>query len=199
MKSFYSLIALFLLTGILLTSCGITIEKRQHTKGYYIHTNARQQSAKAHSSQVTPEAVTAEQAESSTVAKNVPAEAPKHEELAAVSDAGAAIRPADEATEERPAIAERRHVGGNITNNTPATEIKDHISWKEKTSTNLKKMKSSSARSDSAGLSLFWIVILVLLVLWALGLIGGWGPGGLIYILLVVALILLILWLLRVV
>jgi len=59
---------------------------------------------------------------------------------------------------------------------------------------------SPAAASDSAGLSLLWIVIVVLLVLWALGLLaGGFGLGGFINILLVIALILLILWLLRII
>ncbi|MBK6834313.1 MAG: lmo0937 family membrane protein [Bacteroidetes bacterium] len=54
--------------------------------------------------------------------------------------------------------------------------------------------------SSGDGLSLLWIVILVLLILWALGLIsGGFGLGGFINILLVIALILLILWLLRII
>lgn len=60
--------------------------------------------------------------------------------------------------------------------------------------------KQSAAASDSAGLSLLWIVIVVLLILWALGLLaGGFGLGGFINILLVIALILLILWLLRII
>lgn len=61
-------------------------------------------------------------------------------------------------------------------------------------------IKSSAASSEDDGLSLLWIVIVVLLVLWALGLIsGGFGLGGLINILLLIALILLILWLLRII
>jgi Family of unknown function (DUF5670) len=56
---------------------------------------------------------------------------------------------------------------------------------------------SSGAARD--GLSLLWIVIVVILILWLIGLIaGGFGLGGLINILLIIALILLILWLLRV-
>jgi hypothetical protein len=54
---------------------------------------------------------------------------------------------------------------------------------------------SSPVTSD---LSLLWIVIIILLVLWALGLIAG-NFGGLIHLLLVIALILLILWLLRII
>jgi hypothetical protein len=50
----------------------------------------------------------------------------------------------------------------------------------------------------TSDLSLLWIVIIILLVLWALGLIAG-NFGGLIHLLLVIALILLILWLLRII
>jgi len=50
------------------------------------------------------------------------------------------------------------------------------------------------------GLSLFWIVILVILILWAIGFLsGGFGLGGFINLLLLVALILLILWLIRII
>jgi hypothetical protein len=52
---------------------------------------------------------------------------------------------------------------------------------------------------DRDGLSLFWVVILVIIILWAIGFFAGWGTGGLINLLLVVALILLILWLLRII
>jgi hypothetical protein len=50
----------------------------------------------------------------------------------------------------------------------------------------------------TSDLSMLWIVIIVLIVLWALGLIAG-NFGGLIHLLLVIALILLILWLLRII
>jgi len=53
--------------------------------------------------------------------------------------------------------------------------------------------------SDEA-LSLIWIIILVVLILWLLGYLGGgWGIGGAIHLLLVIALVLLILWLLRII
>ncbi len=60
------------------------------------------------------------------------------------------------------------------------------------------KSKFPTASRSGDGLSLFWIVILVILILWALGLLSG-GFGGLINLLLLIALILLILWLLRVI
>jgi hypothetical protein len=64
-----------------------------------------------------------------------------------------------------------------------------------------KQLKSSlfpSPLPATADLSLLWIVIIILLVLWALGLISG-NFGGLIHLLLVIALILLILWLLKII
>jgi len=62
------------------------------------------------------------------------------------------------------------------------------------------KSNTTSLNREHEGLSLFWIVILILLILWAIGLAsGGFGIGGLINVLLVIALVLLILWLLEVV
>jgi hypothetical protein len=64
---------------------------------------------------------------------------------------------------------------------------------------NVKEKISPSASSDDA-LSLLWIVIVIILILWLLGFaLGGLGLGGAIHILLVIALILLILWLLGII
>src|SRR6185312_9721473 len=53
---------------------------------------------------------------------------------------------------------------------------------------------------ERAALSLLWIVIIVILILWLIGIIaGGWGLGGLINLLLIIAIILLVLWLLRII
>jgi len=63
------------------------------------------------------------------------------------------------------------------------------------------QLKSSlfpSLAPASGDLSLLWIIIIILLILWALGFISG-NFGGLVHLLLVIALILLILWLLRII
>lgn len=65
-------------------------------------------------------------------------------------------------------------------------------------STIAEKKAKNSAVSEGDGLSLLWIIIVVLLILWALGFISG-NFGGLVHLLLVIALILLILWLLRII
>lgn len=59
--------------------------------------------------------------------------------------------------------------------------------------------KEETVSQDEAR-SLFWIVVVVLIVLWALGLISGsFGLGVIFNLLLVIALVLLLLWLLRIV
>lgn len=65
---------------------------------------------------------------------------------------------------------------------------------------NEQAFKPAPLASDRDGLSLLWIVILAILILWAVGfLAGGLGLGGLIHVLLVIALVLLVLWLLRII
>jgi hypothetical protein len=58
---------------------------------------------------------------------------------------------------------------------------------------------TKSDDDDDDGLSLFWIVILVIVLLWAVGFLGGFLFGGLIHLLLLVALVFLILWLLHII
>ncbi len=82
------------------------------------------------------------------------------------------------------------------------TETETYVNKQNIIIRNVKQLNKTvkNSRSDGDGLSLFWVVILVILILWLLGfLAGGFGLGGLINLLLVVALILLILWLLRVI
>jgi len=67
---------------------------------------------------------------------------------------------------------------------------------------NLKKQFKSSLKLSpmpvSGDLSLLWVIVIILIVLWALGLLVG-DFGGLIHLLLLIALILFILWLLRII
>jgi len=76
---------------------------------------------------------------------------------------------------------------------TPVMQVKSVLSDR-------KKVSADVSADERDGLSLFWIVILVILILWAVGfLAGGFGLGGFINLLLLVALILLILWLIRII
>ena len=68
---------------------------------------------------------------------------------------------------------------------------------------NVKSAHAKNVSADSLAddaLSLFWIIILILLILWLVAILsGGWGLGGYVHIILIVALVLLILWLLRII
>lgn len=204
MKRISTLLTLLLFAGLLLPSCGVTVKKRQHTNGYYVNINHRNHGAKAdpkemqlNQQETTAEAALPAEPEEEALAVTVvaPVTVETTEPTTAVVDETPALRPADAVatTEEAPEAAVQK------TERTPLlTQVTEHMPLMKKVANKVKS--SAGMRGDGDGLSLFWIVILVLLILWALGVIGGgWGLGGLIYILLVIALILLILWLLRVV
>ncbi len=74
--------------------------------------------------------------------------------------------------------------------------IKDGAAQIKHALSETKEIKQES--SERTGRSLFWIAILAILILWALGFLA-FGLGELIHLLLVIALILLILWLFGVV
>ncbi len=182
---------------MMLPSCGVTIVKRQHTGGYYVSTNHRQHVAKGEAVNSTDENI----AETSTQPTAV-----EVEELA-TTETPATINEHTNSY-DAPATAKQNDAAPAGSDKASSTQRKFSLSsiaekvpmMKKMNSTSKKvKFKSNSPRSDE-GLSLIWIVILVLLILWAAGLLGGgWGLGGLINVLLVIALILLILWLLRII
>ncbi len=51
---------------------------------------------------------------------------------------------------------------------------------------------AASTAPDSEGGHMLWTLVLILIVLWALGLVGGYAFGGLIHLLLVVAIVVVI-------
>jgi len=56
----------------------------------------------------------------------------------------------------------------------------------------LRPENRSYARFASEGGYMVWTIVLILFVLWALGLVGGYAFGGLIHLLLAVALIVVV-------
>ncbi len=182
-----------MILSILVASCGssLSITKRHYNKGYYISSNFRKQSV----SNPKEDEKLIQIAENETTYAVI-----DHKEKSAqVSQnndnvpAGIITIESNDKNEFSTESTENSFVTGtsekvkNIF--APAVNIKNAISNK--------KMKSTPA-SDGGGLSLLWIVIIVLLILWALGFISG-NFGGLVHLLLVIALILLILWLLRII
>jgi hypothetical protein len=76
----------------------------------------------------------------------------------------------------------------------PASESSPIVSESPKITTSI-----SDDGGEHAALSLLWLVIVIILILWLIGLLaGGFGFGALINLLLLIALILFILWILRI-
>lgn len=205
MKKIITFLSILLLAILLLPSCGVTLVKRQHSAGYYVNTNPRHPAIKSDKSQLRLEKPTNETAKTPTEPEGVKssfvtvAEQPS---VPVISDDASTIQPPVLTTEQEITPTElptdQTKKGKKVV---PLIEkVSDRIPLVKKMNSKLNKTKAAQRASSGEGLSLIWIVILVLLILWAAGLLsGGWGLGGLIYILLVIALILLILWLLRII
>lgn len=197
MKAFIRFSALCLITGIVISSCSpnLSVTKRHYNKGYYVAHRDNKPSATAEKQ---PGELSAIQKQHSTPASttdnalNTQPDVTQNRQVsrtttnAALRTKGASKSPPSSATQNRPGQFMRH----------PIKTIGEHTARLKPVRMLHEKMSRSS---DDDALSLFWIVILILLILWAVGLLsGGFGLGGLINILLVIALILLILWLLRV-
>ena len=190
MKNLYKLSLLFILTGLLFTACGpkMSLTKRHYTKGYYFaHSNSKHKKQNSDNKLVSNKVAPALLVK---VAKQEPN--PMLEEKNPTAPVKTNILQANSEKQKSGSTSstlkkQSAHYK-NIVLDEPISLIKRELS----------KSKSLQASGDDDGLSLFWIIILVLIVLWALGFFIG-SVGSLINLLLVLALILLILWLLRIV
>ena len=168
----------------LLASCNSrnTLMKRHYMKGYYLERSTAKHIAPA-------QARVAAKAPVITQHKRI---APVTNEPIALAEAQAASAPkqasASKANVKKSARLQKRPAVYSLVPVLPNIRLSDS------------KQALNPVVRDDDGLSLFWAVILVIVILWAIGfLTGGFGLGNLIHLLLVVALILLILWLLRII
>jgi len=198
MKKFITFSIICILSGIALSSCksGVSITKRHYTKGYHIARNHNLKAPK-------PTTNLAQQTREGIEKVNVP-----NQLMVLEKNNEQKIQNFSNKSMPDNTLMAAKVIASIKSKINPKENINFFVIPKikliENTSTFTDKSKIGSAKITKAdhtheGLSLFWIVILVLLILWALGLLGGYVFGGLIYLLLVVALILLILWLLRIV
>lgn len=192
MKKLFTLLSICIITSLIVSSCSSSsfITKRRYTKGYYVsHTHSRHAPpARPAAEKEKAEPGTAVTAAPKTVAE--PALLPP--KTAETEKAGIAKK--SSAAHRKHKMADQKALRGNGPDNTIGLSLSER-SDPYKTTLSLRP----SADSEDDALSLFWIVIIVILVLYLLGVIsGGWGLGFLIHLLLVLALILLILWLLRI-
>lgn len=216
MKRIFTLSVILVVTSLLLPSCGMhmTVAKRQHSKGYYVDISSdKKLYGKQAAQKETPEtesrqeAIARHEAPVKTIAANETAEVAEintvisEDETSKEETTEAAVLPVAKHVREKSHSREKPGIETVPAEKKQGSDMKSLVNkkvnkFKQSSKEQVQKMESSR-RAAGSGLSLFWIVILVLLILWALGYIGG--LGGFIHIALVVALILLILWLLGIV
>lgn len=195
MKRILNYSALVMLTIVLLTSCGThkSFADRHYNNRYYIGMSKGEKAKKIKTDNPDKDAVVDEEEFGLTVN-------PEIENTVVVDSSSNIDMITEEAnqetteetiTREKSAPAELFGKRNPKNQETPFALIEKAEQVKEKI--------SPSDSSDDA-LSLLWIVIVVILILWLLGYaLGGLGMGGAIHILLVIALILLVLWLLGII
>lgn len=184
MKKIFTYTALCLMAILLMPSCkskmGVT--KRHYMKGYYVsHTKAKTN---------TPIAKTkTKQIEADKIASiNVLNVKTKENSLKdqVVIQPKESIMASAYPKKGMNTYSENKTSYKSITITQPFKELKQAVS------------KVGTGQHEGHGHSLFWIIILILLILWILGFLSA-SFGSLIHLLLIIALILFILWLLRVV
>jgi hypothetical protein len=185
-KNLFTFTGTCIIAGILLSSCSIT--KRHYTNGYYVsHHSGKQIEAKTQEQTVQkktkPSLYTLQ---STTEGANLD----YTNKQSPITENGAITASNKQVVSKPQFIQNTKHHANYITTAIPL-QTKTSLS-------HTKKIATETVAGDV--LSLFWIVILILVILWLVALLtGGWGLGGFIYLLLVIALILLILWLLRII
>lgn len=198
MKTFKVSSILVLTAGIFLSSCShvstFSVTKRHYRPGYYVEYAGKLPTP---SKKQVEHALPQPQINNAKVAI-VPV---GQKQIAPYVFAKNEIKQSDKDISSSAAIV---HSSKSMGNALPASnESSSKPSQNSKLLTNVILNSTNSMSDDNgrrSGLSIFWIVILIILILWLLGFLsGGWGLGPLINVLLIIALILLILWLLRVV
>jgi hypothetical protein len=193
MKKLFAPFILFALSGVLLTSCSNT-SKLAFNKRHYRSGNFNDAVGKNHT--LTPPV-----AKIATIASHPIPAIVKPENHVAVNTS---VLVSQKPSINQNTITEKEPIG--ITTNSSKQVLSQTLSVTEnpiiQTTQNISEWVGSPGNSSGdrgAALSLLWIVIVVILILWLIGILaGGFGLGGLINVLLIIALVLLILWLLRV-
>lgn len=188
MKKLLILIITWTLAGIFFSSCkqGFSVMKRHYTDGYYVSHSGKKQSP-----------VPQEKKETVSLSKTkLPVY--DHRDVKDVSREPILGKQTEKiASEPITASTENMHPEKNkVHKQKPSTS--SQLTPEKKPAhfydmPDLKKLVNGSTHRDT--LSFFWIIILIILLIWAIAF--GLGVGDLIHLLLVVALVLLILWLLK--
>lgn len=188
-----------LLIGLLLSlvSCNnkrwLSIEKRHYNKGYYVNTGRNANTTASAEPREAKKAEKRKSAEKQAVA----AEPGLNIKVLPEPEKTANAIPGTGNRNSNPVYASRNHA--NETKTAAVTHKKTAIvPFTLKQTQAL--LKSSPRATEDDVLSLLWILILALLVIWAIAfLTGGWGLGGLVHLILVIAVILFVLWILKII
>jgi hypothetical protein len=184
------------LTSLLFASCTthFSITKRHYNKGYSIHHSNSGNVSASHSSEEKNSVV---EADPEVLDKAVVIESsnvPVKVEYGSVNTGLSTVQTTEKSVKTTGNPVKGQHIA-HVQKKNVANPVFAHTGYLKKHS--LKGKMGNNAASHEDGLSLFWVVILVILILWAIGFLAA-GLTGLINLLLLIALILLILWLLRV-
>jgi Flp pilus assembly protein TadB len=201
MKKLLQIILITSLVGLMFSSCGsqMSVTKRRYNNGYYVSHTAGKHATKKQIEDIGLKPGKAEKTQAGkTAIAEQKAAVPEQDHLIAESVIRKANELGQEQYKKQKAVEERKH---EFVYNTYADHIDKivRISGRPQLKESIeKKMRSGDPAGDV--LSLFWIVLLVILLLYLFGLLfDGFGLGWAIHLLALVFLILLILWLLRVV
>lgn len=198
MKKLITLSIIFVLTSIVLISCkSSSVMKRRYNKGYYVHHNSGHGDAKPAKQQstnlvmkspvVTEKLAEAQQAKTRSESSSAIT-------AAVEQPAVAANHPANRAVKESAPASSNKLTKGSVKVLPTAFSHKKQLQL-------IKDLKQKALSGDSAddALSLLWILILVLLIIYLLGFaFDDYGVGAAIHLLALIIVILLILWLLRI-
>lgn len=196
MKKLITFGTICILACIVLSSCSsnFAITKRHYNKGYYIDRSGNKEMALVKKEKANRAAIATTVYPAKTLAgRNLKG----RRFIQQTKPANTLMLPIAKKTESKLNLVTRNK---QITQNHQANKDVTGAQTVQSTSV-LNSIKDDGGdHSRRSALSLFWLIILIILILWAVGLLaGGLGLGGFINILLVIALILLILWLLRII
>jgi hypothetical protein len=208
MKNPYRLLVLFSIAVTLFTSCSegskLALTKRHYRSGYYVE-NGSSRAKEIAVTQSKPSAIptikpseTATRPATSTAAP-VQAQASSSDKMS--------VEKVHEANRSTP-VRTKKHESKTSAVPSSAKAFADKSKTVETALPNavnpffaakkLGQKLSTPVVDDDGARSLLWLIIVIILILWLLGLLFSYG-GSLIHLLLVLALILFILWLLRII
>ncbi|MBA2612170.1 MAG: hypothetical protein H0U95_09375 [Bacteroidetes bacterium] len=196
MKNLLRIIILTIITSFIFSSCGkqMSITKRKYNKGYYVSHSHKRGDVKSQPATASVKNNSTEQLQAAakkTEGENINLK--KQDASVVTAEASKPVASGINSTDVR-----KEKTSSNVLAKKFMLKKLEQVTPSKLFTQEVKKRLSAS--SDSEALSLIWIIILVVLILYLIGfLFDGYGLGGAFHLLAVIFLVLLILWLLRVI